>query len=288
MATFYYYSNAKLHICNKQLLCSDESYERICKRGRVTDTWKEILHYVQKYHLLTEEMLCFLMKRPAGSLGDELDVLMEYGLIVKQFYEGVVEDEPMRTLTFYSQCEHMPSGAYEPSADVFEWNGKMKIADACAKLAFNQFNIALIKSVPAKAIQSQPGYVVKGVTVEGMYRLKSRKYRMGYSRMAVLSVRDFGDHNAVVTKVIAHIVKCYTYEGGKIPWFVLLCENKKQCARISRRIKADPATAGAEVYFLLDTDFELYENPLHYLQTFHFRNGEKEIYSESYKITDWF
>ena len=78
------------------------------------------------------------------------------------------------------------------------------------------------------------------------------------------------------------------YGSEKMPWFIFVCENKAQCAYISRRIKTDPETRELMFYFILDTDIEYNENPLHILQTYRFANEDQEIMSETFKVDDWF
>lgn len=275
-------------MCNKQLACSQESYERLESKGKITQERKEILYLLCKYRFLTLEMAAFLLQRSQEELYEDMEALSDYGLVLKQFYECVCEDEPIRTQTFYCASPSLPAPLSDSVEQKYHWEKGLRLEDAMRILAYNQFHIALTECVPKKAIQAQMDYNIKGVIVEGRYRLKSKKYYLGYSHLMVLAVRDFAAHNSQVTNKIKHILSYYAYREENTPWFVIICENKVQCAYLSRKLKADPDTRDASVFFILDTDIELNENPLHVLQTFQYANEDQEIVVETYRISDWF
>ncbi len=290
MAVFYYLQKAELHMCNKQLACSQESYERLERKGKIGDRRLQILEHLLKYRFLTEEMIRFLLKcSESEDIHAELDVLAEYGLILKQFFVGKVDGEEIKTVTFYSCSAELPR--IEGIADIkktWSWNKEIAINQAMGELAFSQFHIALCNSVPRKAIQAQTHYTVRGKIIDGRYRLKGRKYSLGYSHMIVQPVRDVAADNMDIVRTIGHVCDAYAYSDVKMPWFVLLCENKVQCANLTRRLKIDQKTREAQVFYLLDTDYDLEENPLKVLQTYQFEEDGQRIISETYCIQDWF
>lgn len=289
MATFYYLERSELHICNKQLACSQESYERLERKGKVGESKLTILRILARHGLLTEEMIEFLLPEKVPGLHEELNALAEYGLILKQYFIGNVEGEEVRTVTFYCLPSASPDiPCIQGIKRTWNWNKELTISEAMSELAFMQFHIALTHSVPKKSIQSYTHYSVRGKDVRGRYRLKSRNYRLGYSHLFVESVRDFAADNVAVPKLIRHVYDSYAFSNDKMPWFVLLCENKIQCANLSRKLKANQRTREAQVFYLLDTDFDLSENPLKVLETYCLEEETQRVIGETYSIQDWF
>lgn len=289
MSTFYYYKSAELHLCNRLLSCTEENFEKLKKKGKITGQRIKILFLLQKYRILTEKMLEILTGQECEELHKDLTALMEYGLLIKQFYECRAGEDIVRTQTFYCASPGLPGEVVEPEKkNDFIWTRELRIADAMSALSFNQFHIALINNIPKKALQAQLSYSVRNVTVDGRYRLKGRKFHLGYSHVIAISVRDFAEHNARLPKLLSHINESYAYGNEKMPWIVLICENKVQCANLNRKIKTNPETAELIVYYLLDTDIEFCENPLHVLQTHQFADRDKEIKSEIFQVEDWF
>lgn len=288
MATFYYYSRAELHVCNKQLVCSGESFERLVTKGKIGKERNEIIILLCRYRILTLEMAAYILKRKQEEVYQDMDALSEYGLVLKQFYEYKCEDEPERTQTFYCASSVLPGEFSELNRFGFLWEKGLRLEEVMKILSFNQFHVALTENVPQKALQAQVNYDIKGVSVDGRYRLKSRRYERGYSHLMVFAIRDFAAENTKVVDRVKHVCGYYAYREEKMPWFVLICENKVQCAHLQRKLKSDLETREAVVFFLLDTDIELYENPLHTLQTFRYANEEREIVAETYRINDWF
>lgn len=77
-------------------------------------------------------------------------------------------------------------------------------------------------------------------------------------------------------------------DGQQVPWFILICENKLQCAYIEQKLKKIPDIRELSIYYLLDTDFSYDENPLHSLQTFRFEDHNTRIESNIYRIEEWY
>lgn len=289
MATYYYLERAELHVCNKQLGCSQESYDRLYRKGKIGETKLAILGVLARNRLLTEEMIRLLLPQEVGELHEELASLAEYGLALKQFFVGKVDGEEVRTVTFY--CLPAVSPDIERIRDIkrkWSWKKKLTISEAMAELAYMQFHIALCNSVPKKAIQAYTHYSVRGKEISGRYRLKSRNYSLGYSHMFVEPVRDFAKDNVNIVQLIGHVCDAYAFSDIKMPWFVLLCENKIQCANLSRKLKASQSTREAQVFYLLDTDYDMTENPLKVLQTYQFEGEAQRVIGETYCIRDWF
>ena len=289
MATFYYYPNATLHLCNQLLSCTEESFNKLMEKGKITTERFDILHTLQKYRALTLEMLSHLFNLSEDKLHEELDALMEYGLVIKQFYEANEEGESIRTPTFYCASPSLPAKAVLPDKkNDFTWSKTLFIGDAMTILAFNQFHLSLVQLVPHKAIQAQMQYVVRGEIADGRYRLKSKRFMLGYSHLFVLAVRDFADHNLKIVEKLKKFNEAYAYSKEKMPWFILICENKYQCCQINQRLQAEPGTRNMFIYYLLDTDLEYGDNPLLVLQTYRFANEEQETVSETYRIDPWY
>lgn len=289
MSTFYYIERPKLHVCSRLFSCTEESYEKLKEKGKIMEDRKKLLFIIQKYRLLTLAMIAQLTGRDKEQLVKDLDALSEYGLLVKQFFEGLCEGENVRSETFYCAPPTLPQEMVNPDKkNEFVWSKDIRLASAMSILSFNQFHIALLKNVPGKALQSQIAFMVRKVMVDGRYRLKGRRFFQGYSHMIVLSVRDFSEHNKAVADKVLHIKESYSFGTEKMPWIVLLCENKEQCAHINLKLKQKNETAEMGVYFLLDTDIEFDENPLHILQTYRYGNNGREIVSETFRVEDWF
>lgn len=289
MSTFYYFERPKLHVCSKLFCCTEESFGKLKEKGKITDDRKKILFIVQRYRILTLSMFEILTVRGKEELAKDLDALSEYGLLVKQFFEGLCEGENVRSETFYCAPPALPAEMVNrDKKNDFAWSKDIRLASAMSVLAFNQFHLALAGNVPGKALQSQTTFMVKNVMVDGRYRLKGKRFYQGYSHMIVLSVRDFSEHNKAVTDKVLHIKQSYLFGTEKMPWVVLLCENKEQCAHINMKLKQNNETADMGVYFLLDTDIEFDENPLHVLQTYRYGNSGREIVSETFRVEDWF
>ena len=100
MATCYYLERAELHVCNKQLACSQDSYDRLDRKGKVGESKLAILGVLARYRVLTEEMIQYLLPQKLDGLHEELDMLADYGLVLKQFFMGKVDGEEVRTVTF--------------------------------------------------------------------------------------------------------------------------------------------------------------------------------------------
>lgn len=289
MATFYYLERAELHVCNKQLACSQDSYDRLDRKGKVGESKLAILGVLARYRVLTEEMIQYLLPQKVDGLHEELDMLAEYGLVLKQFFQGKVDGEEVRTVTFYCLPEALPDiEEIRGIKRMWKWNKELTISEAMAELAFMQFHIALRNNIPKKAMQAYTHYSVRGWEISGRYRLKSRNYSLGYSHVFVEPVRDFAKDNVGVTELIGHVCDAYAFSDVKMPWFVLLCENKIQCANLSRKLKANQSTREAEVFYLLDTDYDMTENPLKVLQTYQFEGETQRVIGETYSIRDWF
>ena len=94
--------------------------------------------------------------------------------------------------------------------------------------------------------------------------------------------------NVNIVQLIGHVCDAYAFSDIKMPWFVLLCENKIQCANLSRKLKASQSTREAQVIYLLDTDYDMTENPLKVLQTYQFEGEAQRVIGETYCIRDWF
>ena len=203
MATFYFYSQSILHICNRQLACSQKSYGRLEQNGKVNEEKRLLLCLLKKYRLLTLEMAAFLLKKPEAQIHELFDALSDYGLAIKQFYECIYEKEQVRTPVFYCASPYLP---FEPVPsgphNIFLWTRDLKLEDAMSILAFNQFHIALTSCIPKHALQAQMEYSLKKITVNGRYRLKGKCYSLGYSHLMVLSVRDFAQHNQQIINTI--------------------------------------------------------------------------------------
>lgn len=289
MSTFYYYKNAELHLCNRLLACTEENFLKLKNKGKITEERLQLIALVQKYRALTERMIQVLTRRKIEELQTDFTSLVDYGLLIKQFYECRMEEDTTRTETFYCASPGLPEELVEPDKkNDFLWKKDLRISDAMSILSFNQFHIALTENVPKKFLQAQMCYSVKKIVVDGRYRLKGKKFYLGYSHVFAVSVRDFAEHNAKIKDLILHISESYAYGSEKMPWIILICENKVQCANLNRKIKSDPDAREMTVYYILDTDIEFNENPLHVLQTFRFANEDKEIVSETFKVEDWF
>lgn len=289
MAIFYFCEYAKLHLCNKNLGCTEHDYLKLKEKGKITKERLNLLFLLQKYKILTESMLTILTGEDKKALHQELDVLSDFGLVIKQFFEGEKFQTNMRSETFYCAATHLPEEAINrDKKNDFVWSRELKVEDVMKILSFNQFHIALTKYVPKKALQAQTSYKVRDIEADGRYKLKSRKFQMGYSHLFIFSVRDFAAHNVQVAEKMKKIKEFYSYGTEKMPWFILLCENRVQCCNLTRRIKAEADLKDMIVYYILDTDIEYGENPLHILQTYHFANGEKTIVSDNFKVDDWY
>lgn len=289
MATFYYNKRAKLHLCNRLLSCTEENYRKLKEKGKITPERIQVLSFLQKYRALTMDMLKELTGRSSEELAADLTSLMEYGLLVKQFYECMIEQESIRTETFYCASSSLPKEIREEGVkNSFLWSKDLPLADAMEILAFNQFHIALLKNVPKKAIQTQMSYRIKGVVVDGRYRLKGKKFHLGYSHLMVIAVRDFAPYNVQIETTLLRVKEAYAYGPEKMPWVILLCENKDQCANLFRKFRLDAELRELQIYFVLDTDIAYYENPLCALQTHRFANENKEVVSETFRISEWF
>ena len=289
MATFYYYKRAKLHLCNEHLKCPEERFLKLKEKGKVTEEHLKWLFLIQKYRLLTLKMLCALTGKDSMKLHEELNRLVDYGLVVKQFFECDTADENVRTETFYAAAQFLPQEAMnKDKKNDFVWSTDIRIADAMSILAFNQFHIAFTRRIPKAALQAQTDYVVNNIHIDGRYRLKSKKYILGYSHLFVISVRDFAEQNHDIREKIKSVSKFYSYGKEKMPWFILICENRAQCAFINRLLKSDAETKDISVYYLLDTDIDYDENPLDILAVYRFANEEKEIVSEVFKAEAWY
>lgn len=289
MATFYYYPQAMLHLCNSSLSCSEENYAKLSAKGKIGEDRLNLLFLLQKYRAMTLDMITLLTGQQPDFLHNELDTLMEYGLVIKQFYEAKVEGEKVRTHTFYCVSEPLPAAAVcQDKKNDFIWNKELFIGDAMAILSFNQFHLSLINSTPHKALQAQTQYHIAEEIADGRYKLKGKKFQLGYSHVIVFSVRDFAGHNVKIIERLQKIGSHYSYAKEKMPWFILVCENKIQCCNINRKIKMNPETKDFSVFFLLDTDLAYDENPLQILQTYRFVNKEREILSETFHIDPWY
>ena len=259
------------------------------QKGKIGEEKTSLLLLLKEYRLLTLEMAAFLLKKQEAETHEMLETLSDYGLAIKQFYECIYDKESVKSPVFYSASPHLPFGSVPLNPhDPFLWTKDLKLEEAMSILAFNQFHIALTSSIPKRSLQAQMAYSLKKITVNGRYRLKGKCYSLGYSHLMVLSVRDLAAHNQQVTKSIRFLCEYHAFSEEKMPWFILLCENRLQCADIHRKLKADMATREASVFFLLDTDLELMENPLHVLSLFRFADGGREIVSEIFRIDDWF
>lgn len=290
MTTYYYQARATLHICNQCLYCSSNDYERLEKKGKITKLRQQILIKIKEYRLLTEEMISWLIFPDCMELHKELDALSEYGLIVKQFYEYENAGETKKTCTFYSISAHFPGKWENKNLKVnhFCWDINLKIENAMSILAFNAFHLSLLHAVPKKYLQTQTIRKIEETTINGYYLLKSPLFYMGYSHCIALSVRDFAVHNNQVPETIKFLTQHYMQKNLKIPWFVLLCENERQCAYINRNLVSDQKTCLPNVFYILDTDFEYGENPLQILQKYRFGKDEKEILCETCQIMKWY
>lgn len=289
MATFYYYKRAKLHLCNDNMKCPEERFVKLKEKGKITEESIKKIFLIQKYRLLTLKMLSVLTDTEESLLHQELEQLVNYGLIIKQFFECTLEDENVRTETFYAAAQYLPEEAFnKDKKNDFVWSTDIRMEEAMSILAFNQFHIAFTRRVPKAAMQSQMDYIVRNVHIDGRYRLKSRKYILGYSHLFVCSVRDFAEQNHGIREKIKTIQKHYRYGNEKMPWFILVCENRPQCAFINRLLKTDAETKDIAVYYLLDTDIDFDENPLDILSIYRFANEEKEIVSEVFKAEAWY
>lgn len=289
MATFYYNKHAKLHLCNQLFGCTEESYQKLKEKGKITSERIRVLFLLKRYRFLTIEMLSELTGRQAQELSLDLTSLMDYGLLVKQFYECMIETESIRTETFYcASCKLPKELEEEKQKQDFAWSENLSLADTMSVLAFNQFHIAFLRNVPKKAFQAQLLYHVKDVVVDGRYHLKGKRFHRGYSHLMVIAVRDFAQHNVQVMETLQRIKEVYAYGTEKMPWVVLLCENKNQCANLFRKFKIDVELRELQIYFVLDTDIAFYENPLCALQIHRFANENKEVVSESFRIVEWF
>lgn len=289
METFYYYERARLHLCNSNLYCSDEDYEKLVSKGKIDKYRVDILNSLQKYQVLTIQMLMVLLKREKEELSSDLQSLMEYGLIIKQFYVYFDEDIEEWSATFYCVSPRLPRKVQlKDKKNDFCWSKDLFMPDVMGILAFNQFHLAFIENIPKKAYQTQLQYHLRGATIDGRYILKGKHFHLGYSHLCVHAIRDFGHKNTEAVELMQKIYHTCTYQGDKQPWFIFICEHKRQCAYIDRKIRANPETRGIRIYFLLDTDIAYDENPLCYLQTYRFMDGEREVKSEIFKVNEWF
>lgn len=286
MPTFYYQKEATLHLCNKQLYCSQNSYMKLCKKEKITEFRLRILSLLNAYRILTEDMIAVLTGHPSN-LHTELDSLSEYGLIIKQFYECNCKGEMIRTHTFYSVSACLPFKINQTWNTGYKWDTHIKMEDAMSILAFNHFHLALCSSIPKKHLQAQTTYQAGGVVVDGQYKLKSRKYYLGYSLCIAIAVRDISTHNIKIHKTLDTLRQHYNASFKKMPWFILICENELQCAHINQRLMTHPDLKKLTVFFILDTDIEYDENPLSVLQKY--RIGvSNEVISETYCIKNWY
>lgn len=289
MSTFYCYGRTKLHLCNKLLVCTDEKYEKLKEKEKITESMVKMVMELQKYGALTLYMIHLVTGQAEELLETELNALMEYGIVIKQFYECVVDDETVKTETFYCVAPWIPKELVsEKRRKDFKWTNELRISDAMAVLSFNQFHLALKKNVPGKALQAQLGFSVRDVVVDCRYKLKGRCFLNGYSHMIAISVRDCGEHNKGIVKKVEAVFDSYSFGKEKMPWIVLLCQGKSQCAYIDKQLKSHDKTKGVKVYYLLDTDIEYDENPLHVLQTYRYEKENKVIVSDTFKVENWF
>lgn len=71
------------------------------------------------------------------ALHEELDMLAEYGLVLKQFFQGKVDGEEVRTVTFYCLPEALPDiEEIRGIKRMWKWNKELTISEAMAELAF--------------------------------------------------------------------------------------------------------------------------------------------------------
>ena len=291
MMRFQYLPKSTLHVCNKQMACSDKSYERLVKKEKIHRTQLEIIKMLLQYRLLTKEMISFCVSE--DDLQKQLDALSEYGLIIKQFYEGRIENEQVKSCTFYAVSPHLPNACKEAIGEGrysdYVWSREIRIENAMAILSFNQFHFCLKHIVPRKYIQTQVEYQIGQYTIDGRYCLKNKGRRYGYSHLLVISVRDYGQQNMDIVSMIKWIDQFYREnpQKGKLPWYILLCENEAQCANINRHFSWEDSIEHSPLYYVLDSDVQYGENPLHVLQMFHFKESERDICSEVYSVENW-
>ena len=289
METFYFYERAKLHLSNKKLGCSEADFEKLDSKDKIGDERIALIHLLQRYRALTLPMIEVLTKRENDLLVDDLTALMEYGLIIKQFFQYMDEKEEAQSVTFYCASANLPKKVALPDKkNDFVWNQNLSIGEAMSILAFNQFHISLMKNVQKKYIQAQLQFFIRNDVIDGRYRLKGSKLHLGYSHLFVHAVRDIANRNDEIGGMLQRIKHACISDGEMVPWFILICENKLQCAYIEKKLKLNPDTRDLSVYYLLDTDFSYDENPLHSLQTFRFEDYNTKIKSEFYKIENWY
>lgn len=289
METFYYYERSELHLSNKKLGCSESAYEKLEKKGKISEERLDLLYYLQRYRALTLPMVETITGRGREELREDLKALMEYGLVIKQFYKYMDEEVEDRSVTFYCTSAKLPgSVTLSNKKHDFLWQPDLPIENAMAILAFNQFHLALMNNVPKKVIQAQLQFYIRNDIVDGRYKLKGKKLHLGYSLLFVHAVRDFAKQNTEISQLIERVKHSCMMDGEKAPWFILICENKLQCAYIEKKIKGNPETRDVLVYYLLDTDFSYDENPLLYLQRFRFEDSETRIKTEFFKVEAWY
>lgn len=257
------------------------------EKGKLKKERLSALQTIKKYGLLTLPMAAILLREEKETLYENLETLSAYGLVIKQFYECRCDGEDLRTEGFYCAAPIQPVLESQKPGE-FVWKKELRIEEAMSLLAFNQFHIALAQHVPKRAIYVRFHCLVRGIRIDGRYHLKGSRYRLGYSHMMALAVRDFTDHNKRIVDNIHKVWEYYAYGEEKVPWFVLICENKLQCATINRRIRSRPDMSDILVFYILDTDLDFRENPLLVLQKFRFAGESREIVSETYKIETWY
>ena len=145
METFYFYERAKLHLSNKKLGCSEADFEKLESKGKIGHERVELLHLLQKYRVLTLPMIKALTKREEPSLVADLTALMDYGLVIKQFYEYTDEIYEERSATMYCASPGIPQKVVlSDKKNDFIWYQGISLGEMTSILAFNQFHIALI------------------------------------------------------------------------------------------------------------------------------------------------
>ena len=289
METFYFYERAKLHLSNKKLGCSEADFEKLESKGKIGHERVELLHLLQKYRVLTLPMIKALTKREEPSLVADLTALMDYGLVIKQFYEYTDEIYEERSATMYCASPGLPQKVVlSDKKNDFIWYQGISLGEMTSILAFNQFHIALILNVPKKYLQAQLQFFIRNDVVDGRYKLKGSKLHLGHSHLFVHAVRDIANRKDSIAQLIQRVKHACIMDGQQVPWFILICENKLQCAYIEQKLKKIPDIRELSIYYLLDTDFSYDENPLHSLQTFRFEDHNTRIESNVYRIEEWY
>jgi len=282
---------AELNLNNEKLRCSEEDYERLKVKNLIAQAHAEIIYLLQKYKLLSEEMLSALMGRETAEIQGYLTSLVSFGLVIKQFFTFNNENVSGRSLYFYSVPEELPRELKDLNKkNEFVWSRELPMDEAMEILSFNKFYISLVKNVPRWAFQAQPDYRVKDVVIDGRFVLKSRNFYLGYSHMFVLAVRDCAKQKERMMDCMIKAKKAFAYSDKKMPWFVIICESKAQAAMINSDIKTERELEDVLFYFIMDQELSFTENPLHFLKSIHFMNGGAKIEEQDHSILDetWF